>query len=76
MRYFKILYPFKKLDILTNKSFKVLEKVGHLYRLELLASIKVHNVFPASKLRRDPNDPLPGQVQDAPPPINITGDDE
>jgi hypothetical protein len=76
MRYFKTLRPSKKLDMPTNGPFRVIEKVGHSYRLELPASMKVHNVFPASKLRRDPNDPLPGQVQDAPPPINITGDDE
>ena len=38
--------------------------------------MKVHNVFPPSKLRKDPNDPLPGQVQQASHPINITGDDE
>ena len=60
--YFKILRLFKKLNILTNRLFRVLEKVGHLYCLELLASIKVYNVFPASKLRKDFNNPLLGQV--------------
>ena len=38
--------------------------------------MKVHNVFPAGKLRLHPDDPLPGQVQEESHPINITGDDE
>jgi transposase InsO family protein len=76
MRYFKTLRPSKKLDMPTNGPFKVLEKVGNSYRLDLPATMKVYNVFPASKLRRDPNDPLPGQEQEPPLPINITGDDE
>jgi len=76
MRYFKTLRPSRKLDMPTNGPFRVLKKIGSSYRLELPASMKVHDVFPASKLRKDPNDPLPGQVQDKPLPINITGDDE
>ena len=62
MRYFKTLRLFKKLDILTNRLFRVIEKVRHSYRLKLLASIKVHNVFLANKLRKDLNNPLLGQV--------------
>jgi transposase InsO family protein len=76
MRYFTTTRPSKKLDFPTNGPFRVLEKVGSSYRLELPASMKVHNVFPAARLRKDPNDPLPGQQMEAPPPINITGDDE
>ena len=76
MRYFNTSRPSKKLDFPTNGPFRVLERIGSSYRLELPASMKVHNVFPAAKLRRDPNDPLPGQIAEAIPPINITGDDE
>ena len=76
MRYFTSTRPSKKLDFPTNGPFRVIEKVGSSYRLELPASMKVHNVFPAAKLRKHPNDPLPGQTSPPPPPINITGDDE
>ena len=49
-----------KLNILTNKLFKVIEKVKNLYCLELLANIKVYNVFLASKLYKDLNNLLLG----------------
>lgn len=76
MRYFTTTRPSKKLDFPTNGPFRVVEKIGSSYRLELPASMKVHNVFPAAKLRKDPGDPLPGQFLEPPPPINVTGDDE
>ena len=76
MRYFPSSRPSKKLDVPTNGPFKILEKVYNSFRLQLPDSMKVHNVFPAGKLRLHPNDPLPGQVQEESHPINITGDDE
>ena len=56
--------------------FKILERIGHSYRVELPDSIKVHNVFPADRLRKAADDPLPGQINEPPPPIEITGDQE
>ncbi len=35
-----------------KKPFKILEKVKHLFKLELLCTIKVSLVFYASKLRK------------------------
>jgi hypothetical protein len=54
----------------------MLAKEGHSYRVELPASMKIHPVFPAESLRRDPNDPLPGQANAPPPPVNVTANDE
>ena len=57
--------------------YRVLEKVGaNAYRIELPASIKVHNVLNASKLRKAADDPLPGQIADEPPPIEVDGEQE
>jgi hypothetical protein len=57
--------------------YKVLEKVGtNAYRIELPASIKVHDVVNASKLRKAADNPLPGQIEDEPPPIEVDGEYE
>jgi hypothetical protein len=68
--------PSRKLDYPTNGRFKVLEKIGHSYRLELPDTIRIHDVFPTDKLCKAADDPLPGQYNKPPPPINITGDNE
>jgi hypothetical protein len=54
--------------------FKILERIGHLYWVELLDSIKVYNVFPIDRLRKVVDNPLPGQVNEPPLLIEITGD--
>jgi transposase InsO family protein len=72
----KTLRPSRKLDHQMAGPFKILERIGHSYRVELPDSIKVHNVFPADRLRKAANDPLPGQVNEPPPPIEIIGDQE
>jgi transposase InsO family protein len=66
--------PSKKLDYPTAGPFKILEQVGHSYRLELPESMKIHPIFSPDKLRKAAEDPLPGQVEEPPPPVNITGD--
>jgi hypothetical protein len=49
-----------------------MEKVGHLFKLELPPSIKVHPVFHTSKLRRAAiTEPLRGQHTDPPPPLRV-----
>jgi hypothetical protein len=68
--------PSKKLSEQMAGLYKVLAKKGHSYKVELPALIKIHPVFPAGSLRRDLNDPLPGQANAPPPPVNITTNDK
>jgi len=38
--------------------YKILEQIGHSFKLKLPESIKVHLVFYAKKLYKDPRNPL------------------
>ncbi len=51
--------PSKKLDDKVMGPFKVIDKVGSSYRLELPNSMKIHNLFHPSFLRKAGMDPLP-----------------
>jgi hypothetical protein len=64
--------PMKKLDY-KNVRCKVIERIGRdSYMLELPEGMsQLHDVFHTSLLRPDPNDPLPGQHIDPPPPIQV-----
>jgi hypothetical protein len=44
-----------------KRPYKILEEVGYSFKLKLPNSMKVHPVFHAKKLRKDPNDPLSRQ---------------
>ncbi|RAL60082.1 hypothetical protein DID88_000708 [Monilinia fructigena] len=68
--------PSKKLDFPTQGPFKIISRVGSSFRLELPSTMRIHPVFPPDKLRKAYKDPLPGQILEPPPPINITGDFE
>jgi transposase InsO family protein len=68
--------PSKKLDQQMAGPYEVLEQVGYSWRVKLPDSIKVHNVFPSDRLRKASEDPLPGQAEEPPPPIHVTGDAE
>ena len=73
----KTARPSRKLDQQMAGPYRVLEKVGtNAYRIDLPASIKVHNVINASKLRKAADNPLPGQLEDEPPPIEVDGEYE
>jgi hypothetical protein len=56
--------------------YKVLERVGNAYRVDLPESIRVHLVFSPDKLCKASTDPLPGQENDPLPPIQVNGDAE
>lgn len=68
--------PNKKLSNPMDGPYKVIERVGNAYRLELPDAIKVHPIFSPDKLRRAHDDLLPGQTQDAPEELTVYGQSE
>jgi len=68
--------PSKKLEDKMLGPFPITKKVGTSYQLDLPSSMKVHNVFHSSLLRKDPDNPLPGQIQEPPGPINTPEGEE
>jgi hypothetical protein len=73
----KTTRPTKKLDF-KNVRCKVLKRVSpSSYRLEMPEGMqKLHDVYHTSLLRLDENDPLPGQIQEPTPPIQVDGQNE
>jgi hypothetical protein len=67
-------WPFNKLDYPLVKPFKITRIVGHLYRLQLLASYKIWPVFHADKLRKDPSNLLPSQINKELDAIKVNGE--
>jgi hypothetical protein len=68
--------PSSKLDNQMAGPYKVIGRIGELFRLKLLELIKIHPVFHPEKLRKAPDDPLPGQVIQPPPPVVIVEEPE
>ena len=63
--------PFRKLNYKRYGPFKVLELIESSYRLDLPASMRIHNVFHANMLSLASINPLPKQINPPPEPIVI-----
>ncbi len=68
--------PSKKLANQMDGPYEILEQIGHSFRLRLPESIKVHPVFHADRLRKDPDNPLEGQSNPDPPPLQVNDQEE
>ena len=68
--------PSRKLSDKWDGPFRVLEKVGHSYRLDLPPGSRIFDVFAPEKLCKDPNDPLPGQEPPKPSSTPVNGVEE
>jgi transposase InsO family protein len=77
MKNWKVGRPSRKLSDQAAGPYKIVAKEGNAYRLELPASMKVHPVFSPNKLRSAAKtDPLPGQIGDAPLPVEVNDQQE
>ncbi|KAK0637673.1 Transposon Tf2-12 polyprotein [Lasiodiplodia hormozganensis] len=68
--------PSRKLSWKYIGPFTIKDKAGLAYKLDLPPGLNLHPVMHVSKLLKDPNDALEGQVQEPPPPIEIEGENE
>jgi hypothetical protein len=68
--------PCRDLEDKQYGPYEVVEKVGGAYRLRLPDTARIGDVFSPKLLRPCAEDPLPGQAQDPPRPVDIHGEDE
>jgi len=69
--------PSDKLDFpLTRQHYEIEAMVGHSYKLKLPDGWRASRVFHADRLRKFPNNPLPGQANENPGPEELDGGDE
>lgn len=66
--------PSDKLDNPMAGPFEILKKKGDSYLLDLPETWKIHPVFTPDRLRKAPNDPLPGQELRPEPPVEVAGE--
>ena len=66
----------RKLDHQTAGPFRILNRTGNSYEVDLPDSIKVHNVFSPDRIRKAGTDPLPGQIAEPQPPIIVNTEKE
>ena len=56
--------------------YKILSKIGNLYKVKFPDLVKVYPVFSLDKLWKAATDPLLGQVNPPPLPIQVNGENE
>ena len=75
-RNIKTARPSDKLEDKMLGPFRILQKVGESYRLDLSSTMKIRNEFHPNLLRKDPEDPLSNQIQPPSEPIVIDNEKE
>jgi len=75
-KHWKTDRPSRKLGDQMAGPFEIVDQVGHSFRLKLPETMKVHPVFHAEKLRKDPDNPLLGQANPNPPPLVLEDGEE
>ena len=68
--------PSRKLDDKMLGPFGVSDRVESSYRLKLPSSMRIHDVFHPSLLRKAATDPLPGQQTEPPRPVVVDDQEE
>jgi hypothetical protein len=69
--------PSKKLHLKCIRPYKITEVISPwAYRSLLPKNLNIHLVQPISHLSKVLKDPLPGQIQAAPPPVIVDGEEE
>ncbi|KAJ5290754.1 gag/polymerase/env polyprotein [Penicillium angulare] len=77
-KHLRLERPSRKLSEKALGPFRITEKVGNSYRLDLPAELQsVHDVFSPDKLRlASHTTPLTGQIPDPQPPVEVDGGNE
>ncbi|OJD09420.1 hypothetical protein ACJ73_10332 [Blastomyces percursus] len=73
---YKIQRPSRKLAEQNEGPFEILQKIGNSYRLKLPSRMKINPALSPDKLRKAADNPLPGQINVPPEPIEIEGENE
>ena len=58
------------------RPFKITRQISNLYKVKLLETMKIHNVFSLDHLQKATNNPLPGQVNNPLPLIIVNTEQE
>ena len=75
-RNWKMDRPSRKLSDKWYGPVKVLEKVGESWRVQLPPNWSIYPVFHSHSLRKHTSNPLPGQIQEPPAPIQVLPDQD